>query len=501
MRSLFLLGVIVLSAAALSGAVGGAPSLTLLQKKGEPQEVIVYHKGTKNIHQRYQVVNGKANGKFEQFRADGKTLESEGTMKDGQREGEWKYYHPNGKLQSEGTCVAGKKHGWWKAYNTSGEVTLEAEYAEDKESGMRRVWKDGELQSEGRMEDGVKEGYWIEHKSIGNEGYRSEGTYLKGKKHGEWKEFRSKEYFKGEYILDVKEGKWTYHTMDDKEIGFETWAKGKQHGPTRMMYPRTEKLWYEGEYENGRQRGTWVRYHATGHKESELNYVTGFEVGPQKRWYPDGTLQEEYTADGRGGKTGVWTRNYSDGTLLAEWIYDSKGELVSMRELQLGGKLRREYDAKTRTEKRYDDDGNLTYLQIGDEATEYYPGGGDKPKQKWVVKGSKVERTDFYESGALKGKGPVDQARKRDGEWVEYYENGNKSAEGKYKGESKVGKWVEYHENGKKAADGEYITERETYDAQGKVIPAKPIRIGKWNFYDDKGKRTHTENFPDPRKG
>lgn len=500
MRNAILLGVLCLFAASVVCAPGGPHAFSLLQKKGEPQEVVTYHRGTKNIHQRYQTVNGKPNGKFEQFRADGKTLEIEGTMKDGKRDGEWKYYHPNGKLQSEGTCKEDKKHGWWKAYDTNGNVTLEAEYEEDEQSGMQRVWKNGELWSEGKLVKGVKEGHWIEHKGIGSENGRAEGPYVKGKKHGEWKMFRGREYFKGQFVDDAKDGKWTYHGIDDSEIGFETWAKGVQHGPTRMNFPRTDQLQYEGEYVLGRREGLWVTFHATGKKASEHTYKGNAEHGPQKTWYPDGAPHDEYSSanNQRVGEYKAW---WNEGKMREHSQYDDKGVLASRKQWSREGVQIDEYDGKTRTWKRWDEKGNITYEQAGDEATEYYPGEGAKPKSKLVIKGSKIERTDFYESGAVMGKGPLDETRKREGQWVEYYENGNKSAEGKYKNNAKVGKWVEYHDNGKKAAEGEYISERETYDNEGKVIPAKPIRIGKWTFYDTEGKRTGTETFPDPRKG
>lgn len=44
----------------------------------------------------------------------------------------------------------------------------------------------------------------------------------------------------------------------------------------------------------------------------------------------------------------------------------------------------------------------------------------------------------------------------KEGDWVEYYANGNKRREGRYKDGKKEGKWILYHSNGNKKSEGSF---------------------------------------------
>lgn len=56
-----------------------------------------------------------------------------------------------------------------------------------------------------------------------------------------------------------------------------------------------------------------------------------------------------------------------------------------------------------------------------------------------------------------------------DGIWLEFYSNGNKSAEGRYVNDIEEGYWIEWHRNGNKWCEGKY--------KNGK-------KIGIWKFWD-----------------
>ena len=57
----------------------------------------------------------------------------EGKIKNGKKDGLWKYYNDNGQLKSEGTYKNGKQHGPSKIYYENGQLKEE------------RTYKDGEL--------------------------------------------------------------------------------------------------------------------------------------------------------------------------------------------------------------------------------------------------------------------------------------------------------------------------------------------------------------------
>jgi antitoxin component YwqK of YwqJK toxin-antitoxin module len=48
--------------------------------------------------------------------------ESEGSYLDGKPDGNWAYFHENGRKASEGKMIDGKKEGVWRYYNTNGRL-------------------------------------------------------------------------------------------------------------------------------------------------------------------------------------------------------------------------------------------------------------------------------------------------------------------------------------------------------------------------------------------
>lgn len=64
--------------------------------------------------------------------------EQEGTYKNGERSGQWKYWYDNGVLWSEGEFKDGKSHGYRKVYHPNGKLYYEGTYTEDTPSGK---WK------------------------------------------------------------------------------------------------------------------------------------------------------------------------------------------------------------------------------------------------------------------------------------------------------------------------------------------------------------------------
>ena len=51
-----------------------------------------------------------------------KALMSKGIMRNGEEDGEWKFYHTNGQLWTQGSYVMGKKVGLWRTWNEAGQL-------------------------------------------------------------------------------------------------------------------------------------------------------------------------------------------------------------------------------------------------------------------------------------------------------------------------------------------------------------------------------------------
>ena len=80
----------------------------------------------------------------------------------------------------------------------------------------------------GAFKDGRKDGKWVEYESDGMTGSRSEGNYVKGRKHGHWVADFGMFSLEGPYVEGKKHGEWIVRGGPRFEIG--PYAKGNKHG-------------------------------------------------------------------------------------------------------------------------------------------------------------------------------------------------------------------------------------------------------------------------------
>lgn len=67
-------------------------------------------------------------------------LMMEGSIKDGQRDGAWTSYFPDGKVQSTGFFEQGRRTGDAKVYYENGNLYMEGPYKEDRHHGVWRFY-------------------------------------------------------------------------------------------------------------------------------------------------------------------------------------------------------------------------------------------------------------------------------------------------------------------------------------------------------------------------
>jgi hypothetical protein len=87
------------------------------------------------------------------------TGKTQGSFRNGKRDGPFYYYHPKGGLHTQGTYKDGKKNGPWIAYYGNGQLYLKGTY-----------------------KDGKKDGPWIGYDKYGNPGIYTTGTFKNGVK-------------------------------------------------------------------------------------------------------------------------------------------------------------------------------------------------------------------------------------------------------------------------------------------------------------------------------
>ena len=99
---------------------------------------------------------------------------------------------------------------------------------------------------------------------------------------------------------------------------------------------------------------------------------------------------------------------------------------------------------------------------------------------------------EFYENGQLDFKGEYRNG-KREGPWVEFYENGQLSIKGEYRNGKQEGPWVEFYNDGFWRSKGGYRNGWKdgpwvTYNANGQLDSKGEYRSGKhegrWVYYD-----------------
>ena len=258
----------------------------------------------------------------------------------GYKQGNWKYFWPNGNIRLEGTFLNDKKHGFFKyydengmflsvekydhdelvadaketrqldkrtAYHANGRPSIEATYYKDKPEGIRReydtagrvtkgyVFADGILRYEGITDmNGLRQGLWKEYYPSGE--LRSKGKYKNSRPVGIWKF-----YFEDKTV----------------EIEGEYNSKGQKTGAWVWFYPNGDTMTVAN-YDDGDLEGSYVEYDEQGKPLVKGQYVAGLEEGGW--YYRNGTSEETGKYEG-GRKEGLWTSTFEPGKVAFKIQY------------------------------------------------------------------------------------------------------------------------------------------------------------------------------------
>ncbi len=346
-------------------------------------------------------------------------ISSEGTIRNGKPDGYWKNYYENGKLKSEGNRKEFKLDSLWKFYTEKGLLYLIYTYKEGKKTGFKYTYKP-------TLKDSSKG--WLASKEnysgdtlVGNAYY-----YDKGKLH------------QIIYFNDgLAEGKSLQFNKDSLITEIILYKGGFIKKITKINQVNTE----------GNKEGLWQTFFADTNRK-----------------HVNAELQVS------------WEGTYMDGKREGYFkTYNQKGDLLTVE--------------KYINDVKQEDAPELAKLDI---KTTYYSNGqvqttgpykGDVPFgiHRTYDENGKIEKADIYDSGRVIASGAVNEGDKEEGDWKEFYENGEIKAEGKYVDGVKVGDWKYLFRDGKKFETGKY-------DAKGK-------QSGKWLWYYDDGKLRRESNF------
>tara|TARA_B110000285_G_C15076312_1_gene590946 strand:+ start:1095 stop:1580 length:486 start_codon:yes stop_codon:yes gene_type:complete len=91
------------------------------------------------------------------------TGKSQGSFKNGKKEGDWVSYSDNGQLEAKGNYKNGRQEGDWTGYwSMNGQLLYSITYKNGKPHGEWVSYHpNGELDDKGKFQNGKKEGVWV----------------------------------------------------------------------------------------------------------------------------------------------------------------------------------------------------------------------------------------------------------------------------------------------------------------------------------------------------
>ena len=268
-------------------------------------------------------VDGKPEGLWQYFFVDEETgfskIAAQGSMHNGNFEGEWKTYHwTNGAVASVGSLMpntnANDSTNHFDLYTFFSYLYMLTDYVNDVEVNKTGVWNyyhdQNQLNVSGLYVNGKKEGEWIFHYETGN--LKEKGTYRNGQKQGEW---------------------LTYHPDTNMVIAIENFTNDTLDGYCKYVCPKNNAS-IVGAYSKGCPVGEWRKYYndtilySSGQYSSDffpeyrqMEYMKQtcnlFDINKQGYWktyYPNGNIQDEGNYV-QGKKQGEWRQYASAGYL------------------------------------------------------------------------------------------------------------------------------------------------------------------------------------------
>jgi len=203
--------------------------------------------------------DGNRDGKWKDFYPDG-TIKAEGNYDDGKQVGEWKFYHQNSKIEQGGKFnKKGQPDGNWKWYYDSGQLLREENYRA-----------------------GVKDGMSVEYDENGN--VIQEGEYISGAEDGPWNELTGDVYIKGNFRDGLRNGAWSYYylqrngSVTDSILFFKGNFIDDNPDGRHTYYWENRKIKDEGLYVMGKKEGEWSKYNYDGTLFMIITYKNGIET-------------------------------------------------------------------------------------------------------------------------------------------------------------------------------------------------------------------------------
>lgn len=206
-------------------------------------------------------------------------------------------YSPHGIVTAEGaTDIRGYKQGKWNYFYPDGKTKAYGMYTDDKRVGeWFFLYQNGTKEQIGKYTDGKPEGAWTWY--FPNSAIRRTGAFSNGLEEGLFYELsvEGDTISNGKYVAGMKHGNWKYKVNDHIETG--SYRYNKRDGIWNYYYP-DNILEFEGNFIEGFEDGTHKFYYPNKNIKLVANYISGIATKKWKYYNPDGSIRTivEYRA-------------------------------------------------------------------------------------------------------------------------------------------------------------------------------------------------------------
>ncbi|MEO1048990.1 MAG: toxin-antitoxin system YwqK family antitoxin [Bacteroidota bacterium] len=245
-----------------------------------------------------------------------------------------KHYYPNGQLESIGGIKNGLKEGEWKFYYQDGQLGAVKYYSNDKlDSIAIEYWNHLEIKELAPEYDQL-----MNFDSTKSLNIKSIKHYRDGRQHG--KEIF---YFKvGDsrhclYVNDTLEGPVQVFFKTGELESQGSYVKDKLEGEYNRYY-KNGKLFSKEMYVNDQRQGLAKAFFRSGKTKWTVNYVDDRKQGEQKWLSESGNVEAIHTYKD-GSAHGEWKSYQVNGKLKSLAIYEEGKQIGSTIEYDESGKV------------------------------------------------------------------------------------------------------------------------------------------------------------------
>ena len=425
--------------------------------RGEMTMVHYFWNGSSAVEGRGVVQDDEPTGTFEYFFSSGRLNAIGNYDMDGERNGEWVYYHQNGERAGIEKYDAGDLTGYDSSFYDNGILKSVTIYEDGKPNGIEKnYYSTGILMNQITYANSEVTGPAKYYNAIGI--VEHEFNYDNENISGDFKKY----YDNGQVAEEVQ------------------FVDSKRSGSSKEYYKNGQKK-SESTYSYGELDGSLTTWYSDGTLRSEAEYKDGVLINTRKDYFQNGKLESEESYDENGKKTGVYSEYDKEGNLNLQLEF-KKGDLIAYKVFHRDGSIIKE--AKKQK-------GNFLFENFYSDGTQkaigsYIPGDeGKDGVWKFYDKNGAISSESSYAGG------------EQYGQEIDYYSSGKKRATTKYKNGKANGLYVEYYANGQVAEQGYYLDNQKegvwmTYRNNGTVkaenFYVENERNGPQKYYSVNGK-------------